>query len=133
MHTEPRIPMARLRAADLPHPDPGVYALYRDGQPIYVGVAEKQSLRDRFWGSHRGRGQSMTGSALRRNVAEHLGIAPAGDIKDGEYRPTLQDAARVVAYIDGCEVAWITCLNPAAAHRLEADMKREYLPPLTKR
>lgn len=133
MNARPRIPMDELRATDLPHPDPGVYALYRDGHPVYVGLAEKQSLRGRLWGNHRGRGTSMTGSALRRNVAEHLDIATAADIKSRRYRPGTEDAARVVRWIDGCEVAWISCVTPEGARRLEADLKAEHKPPLTKR
>ncbi len=133
MHARPRIPMASLKADDLPGESPGVYALYRDGVPMYVGLAENQSIRGRFWGSHRGRGVSMTGSALRRNVAEHLGIATARSIKKGDYGPTLDDARRVVEWIDDCEATWIECATPRAAKNLEDDMKAEYKPPLTQR
>ena len=133
MNARPKISIAVLRADDLPDPEPGVYAIYRNGRPMYVGLAEKQSLRGRFWGSHRGRGVSMTGSALRRNVAEHLAIASAADIKARRYAPTPHDAARVVAFIDGCEVAWIACATPAEARLLETRIKAEWMPPLTKR
>ncbi len=133
MNARPRIPMASLRPDHLPDDAPGVYALYRDGDPMYVGLAEKQSLRGRFWGSHRGRGVSMTGSALRRNVAERLGIASARAIKKREYRPTTEDARRVVDWIDGCEVAWIACATPKDAKDLERDMKDEAKPLLTQR
>jgi len=125
--------MRALRAEDLPHPEPGVYALYRHGKPMYVGLAEKQSLRDRVWGSHRSRGVSMTGSALRRNITEHLGIATAAAIKKRPYPPTWADAARVVAWIDACQVTWIPCASSQEAHSLERDMKAEWMPPLTKR
>ena len=128
MHRQPRIAMAVLKAADIPHDSPGVYALYRNGQPVYVGVAERQSLRKRLWGSHRGRGVSMTGSALRRNVAADLGIASATAIKKSEYKPTPEDARRVVEWIDGCEVTWIACASPNEAADLERDMKREFRP-----
>ncbi len=133
LDARPRLPMASLRADDLPGDAPGVYALYRDGTPVYVGLAERQSLRGRFWGSHRGRGVSMTGSALRRNVAEHLGISTAREIRKGEHRPTPEDARRVVGWIDGCEVAWIACASPREANHLERDMKAEFKPPLTQR
>lgn len=131
MNARPRIPMASLKADDLPDDAPGVYALFRDGKPMYVGLAEKQSLRGRFWGSHRGRGVSMTGSALRRNVAEHLDISTARAIKKREYRPKPEDARQVVEWIDGCEVAWIACATPKEAKNLERDMKAEARPPLT--
>jgi hypothetical protein len=75
----------------------------------------------------------MTGSALRRNVAEHLGIALAATIKKRQYSPTIEDAARVTAWIDGCEIAWAECGSPTQAEDLERDMKREWRPPLTKR
>jgi hypothetical protein len=133
MNARPRMPMTSLRADDLPADAPGVYALYRDGEPAYVGLAEKQSLRRRFWGSHRGRGVSMTGSALRRNVAERLGIASARSIKKRDYRPTPEDARRVVEWIDGCEVAWIACATPDDAKALERGMKDEAKPSLTQR
>jgi hypothetical protein len=97
--------MAALQADDLPGESPRVYALYRDGAPMHVGLAEKQSLRGRFWGSHPSRGVLMTGSALRR----------------------------IVEWIDGCEVAWIASPTPRAAKDLERDMKAEYKPPLTRR
>ena len=62
--------MATLTAGDLPV-GPGVYALYGDGDRMYIGKAD--SLRDRVWKNHSGRGQLMTTSAMRRNIAEHLG------------------------------------------------------------
>jgi len=119
-----------LRRRDVPT-TPGVYALYRNGDAQYVGKAS--SLRTRFWGKHMGRGASMTGSALRRNVTDLLGIASAADIKARRYLPTADDAARVVAWIRACEVAWIETPTPADALDLEDAMKAEKLPPLTKR
>lgn len=133
MNAQPRIAMSELRAEQLPGAQSGVYALYRDGVPVYVGVAAKQSLRGRVWGSHRGRGRSMTGSALRRNVAEYLGIAPAQAIKARGYIPTASDAARVVAWLDECEIGWVTCRSSNDATDLESAMKVEWMPNLTKR
>lgn len=131
MTGQTRAEMASLSASDLPE-TPGVYAFFRDGAPVYVGEA-KQTLRSRVWGNHRSRGVSMTNSAFRRNVAEHLDIASAPDLKAKRYLPTPDDAARVVAWIDGCEIAWIVCDSGAAAHQLEAELKAEFRPPLTKR
>jgi len=54
--------MSSLRKEDVPL-DPGVYALYRSGKPMYVGKAQK--LQDRGWGDHSGRGLRMGGSAMR--------------------------------------------------------------------
>ncbi len=75
----------------------------------------------------------MGTSAMRRNVAEHLGIATAKDIKDGIYKVTEAEASRVRRWLDGCEIVWRECETEAAAKRLETAMKAEYLPPLTKR
>jgi hypothetical protein len=76
-------------------------------------------------------GVAMTNSALRRNVAEHLGIASANDIKTG--RPvTRPEADRVNAWLDECEASWLVADDEAAAIALEGQFKREWLPPLTK-
>ena len=75
----------------------------------------------------------MTNSAFRRNVAEHLGIASANDIAERKYVPTSEDVSRVNEWIESCEVAWIICPTHEEAVALETAMKREWLPPLTKR
>jgi hypothetical protein len=109
----------------------GVYALYRGDKPQYIGKAK--CLQSRVWKNHGGRGLGMETSAMRRNVAERLGIAEAKDIKAGRHRITAKEAARVRAWLDGCEMTWRECSDEAAAKALETAMKREYLPPLTKR
>ena len=75
----------------------------------------------------------MTSSALRRNIAEYLGFAAANEIKTRAYQCTTEEVAAVRAWLDGCEIAWITCKTKQAASELEDDFKREYKPPLTKR
>lgn len=122
--------MSSLEKEDIPL-DPGVYALYRSGKPMYVGKAK--SLQGRIWKNHSGRGLGMGTSAMRRNVAEHLGIATANDIKKELYRVGAEEAGRVRAWLDRCEIAWRKCPTEAAAVKLEKAMKAEYLPPLTKR
>ena len=124
-----RRPVASLLAGDIPGV-PGVYALYREGKPVYVGKAT--SLQSRLWKSHLRKGASMTNSAMRRNVAAFLGIASAADIKARRYRPTADDAARVSAWIGACELAWLECESAAAALALETALKLETKPPLTK-
>lgn len=109
---------------------PGVYALYREGDAVYVGKAT--SLQSRLWGNHFRKGVSMTNSALRRNVAQHLAIAAAADIKARRYQPTAADALRVSDWIRECDVAWIDCDTEAAAVVLEGALKLERKPPLTK-
>jgi hypothetical protein len=130
MDSQPRHSMRELNAGDLPTAA-GVYALYRGGARVYVGKAE--SLRDRVWKHHSARGAVMTSSAMRRNVAEHLGIATAADIKARRRRPTPEEAVQVREWLDRCEIAWRECPDELAAVALETAMKNEYLPPLTKR
>jgi hypothetical protein len=128
MRARPRHRLAALGGDALPT-STGVYALWRDDAPVYVGKA--RSLSSRLGKAHRGRGVSMTNSALRRNVAEHLGIATANDIKTG--RPvTHAEADRVNDWLDGCEASWLPADDEAAALELEKAFKREWLPPLTK-
>lgn len=130
MDSQPRRGMEDLTAHDIPR-SPGIYALYRGGTRFYVGKAN--SLRDRVWKAHSGRGAVMTGSALRRNIAEHLGISSAADIKARRYQPTPEEVAAVRDWLDKCEIAWIECGSPAEAESLERLLKREFQPPLTKR
>jgi hypothetical protein len=130
MDEQSRRSMRTLAASDLPE-TPGVYALYRDGERMYVGKAE--CLRDRVWKNHSRRGAVMTGSAMRRNVAEHLGIATSADIKARRYQPTPREVQAVRDWLDGCDIAWVECSSKAEAKTLEDDFKGEYKPPLTKR
>lgn len=129
MDARPRREAASLTQADIPS-SPGVYALYRDGEAVYVGKAT--ILRSRLWNNHLRKGVSMTNSALRRNVAEFLGLASAADIKAGRYSPTALDARRVSEWIGEAEVAWIECDSVADAVLLEGALKAERKPPLTK-
>jgi hypothetical protein len=121
--------MATLRKDDIPL-SPGVYSVYRRDKRMYVGKAKR--LQDRVWGNHSGRGLSMSDSALRRNVAEHLRIANANDIKKGRHHITVKEERRVRDWLDGCDIAWRECADHAAAEDLEAAMKAEHMPPLTK-
>ena len=108
----------------------GVYAFYRQKEPVYVGKGS--SLRQRIWKNHCGRGAVLTGSALRRNIAEHLRIASSADIKARRYQPTPDEVSAVRDWLVSCEVAWIECESEEAAEQLEAKFKAEYMPPLTK-
>lgn len=121
--------MATLRKEDVPL-SPGVYAVYRRGKRMYVGKAK--CLQDRVWNNHSERGLTMGDSALRRNVAEHLRIAKANDIKKKLHRITEKEERRVRDWLDGCEIAWRECGDHAAAEDLETAMKAEHKPPLTK-
>ena len=129
MHRRKMRSMASLQKDDIPL-SAGVYAVYRRGKGMYVGKAK--CLQDRVWRNHSGRGLRMGDSALRRNVAEHLRIAKADDIKKGLHRITPEQGKRVRDWLDGCEIAWRECADQAAAKDLETAMKAEHKPPLTK-
>ena len=60
MDGRPQMSMASVAAEEIPV-SPGVYALYRGRTRMYVGKAD--SLRNRIWKNHSGRGAVMTGSA----------------------------------------------------------------------
>ncbi len=130
MDRQPRRALKTLTRPDVPS-EPGVYAVYRRGRAMYVGKAS--SLKSRFWGQHMSRNRNMTKSALRRNVAAHVGIATAADIKAGRYHPSGAELDRIAAWIRGCDVAWLTCETTEQATDLESDMKNEWTPPLTRR
>jgi hypothetical protein len=51
----------------------------------------------------------MTGSALQRDVAEHLGIASSADIKARCYGRRLRTRGELLPGWDECPVAWIVC------------------------
>lgn len=128
MSSRPRHRCGELTQADLPTA-PGAYAFYRDGEAVYVGKAA--NLQARLWTNHLRRGASMTNSALRRNVANELGIARAADIKARRYTTTAADAARVSEWLGACELSWLECGSESEAAQLEAALKRELKPRLT--
>ena len=121
----------RDRKAVCALPDkPGIYAVYQEGKPIYVGKAK--SIHSRVSQNHCGQGKVMTGSAFRRNVAEYLGIAKAAAIKNRSFMPQPEQVATVNEWIKGCELRCIVCNTESDALQLEKDFKREWMPPLTK-
>lgn len=130
MDSRPRISMRDLEASDLPEA-PGVYALYRINERWYVGKAT--SLRSRVSGNHSGRGRNLGSSAMRRNIAEHLGFGTPARIKDGTRRLSQDELAAVRGWLDECDIAWVETTTVAAAVDLEAAMKTEARPRLTKR
>jgi hypothetical protein len=130
MNARPRHQARSLKRSDVPS-EPGVYAWYRRGRPVYVGKAD--SLIDRAWGSHMGQSRSLGRSAFRRNVAERLGFGDPTSIKAKRERLSDQQLAAVRTWIEGCSLGWIECDSIADAAALETRMKIEHLPPLTKR
>jgi hypothetical protein len=85
------------------------------------------------WGNHLGQSVGLTGSAFRRSVAERLGFGSAALIKTREVWLTDAQRANVRAWILGCEVSWLVCATDAEALLLEASLKLEHKPHLTKR
>jgi len=133
MNARPRKRARDISGSDVPTA-PGVYAWYRAGVPVYVGRAiGQEGLRGRVWKDHLQTGDDLSRSSFRRNVCEHLGVAPTSRTR---LRPTVMTAADVVPvneWISGCEVAWITCASDDEARALEDDIKMECRPLLTKR
>ena len=111
MKLKARRAVAALREEAVPS-GPGVYAWYEDGSPIYVGKAE--DLRDRIWRRHLRKGTSMKTSALRRNMAEDLGIAPAEEIRRGRGL-TREQVAAVNSRLRGCSIACRLCNHGSAS------------------
>jgi hypothetical protein len=130
MDAQPRHDARTLTRAAVP-PQRGVYAWYRERSPVYVGkAAGREGLRQRLWSAHMStRVKAIRKSAFRRNVAQHLAISTANEIKTGRYVPTESEIDAVNAWIRGCRVAWIVTEDAVS---LEDAMKREWMPPLTK-
>lgn len=112
---------------------PGVYVWYREDATIHVGsAADADGLRGPIL-KHLSTGPDLSRSTLRRYVCEHLGIASA---RSTRRPPTLLSAAEIGeinAWLENSTVAWIECDSNQLAKRLEADLKEEWLPLLTKR
>lgn len=131
MHRQPRVSASTITRADIPT-SPGVYAWFRDGEPVYVGRAKATGgLRKRLAGNHLKLGPDLSKSAFRRNVCESIGVA---DTAITRFQPLTPDQTETVnAWVRGCEIAWIECSTPDEAADLETDLKNEWKPPLTKR
>ena len=130
LDAQPRHTARELKAGSIPF-SPGVYAWYQGDEAIYVGKANE--LRRRIWRDHLGRSRGMTGSAFRRNVADHLGIASASDIKAGVYKLSDEELSRVREFIEASDAAWLETPTSEEAIALETALKAEWLPPLTRR
>jgi hypothetical protein len=129
MDSATRVAAANLKRDAIPM-SPGVYAWYRGVERWYVGKAA--CLRDRIWGNHLGKGASLSGSALRRNVAEHLDYGDPESTKRGITKLTSEQLDAVRAWLLACDVAWLSCATAAEAVDLEARLKTEFRPQLTK-
>lgn len=133
MNAQPRLAAASLNSKDVPT-GPGVYAWYHDGEAVYSGRAlGGDGLHGRIWKNHLKTGNDLSRSSFRRNVCEHLGIAPTSKTT---VRPTLMTDADVVPvnrWIQECEVAWIECQSAGEAKALEKALQAEWMPPVSRR
>jgi hypothetical protein len=129
----PRHAAGQLSERDVPA-TPGVYAWYREQEPVYSGRATgRKGLRTRIWHEQLKTGSDLSYSSFRRDVCAHLGVAPTVRTK---VRPTVMTAAEIEVvnqWILGCEVAWIECSSPGEAETLEQMLHAEWKPPLTRR
>lgn len=117
-----------------PPTSPGVYAWYRDGEPIYSGRAiGKTGLQGRIWGNHLKVGNDLSRSSFRRNVCDYLGIASTSTTALRPTRMTAEDIAPVNAWIRECSIAWIDFAFDAGAANFERTLHADWMPPLSKR
>ena len=129
----PRHDSARLTRKTVPD-KPGIYAWFRDGEPVYSGVAAgADGLRGRIWKYHLKTGTDLSHSSFRRNVCEHLDIAPTSKTRTRPTWMTAEDVEPVNRWIRGCEVTWLTLGSAAEAKQFERDLHSEWLPPLSKK
>jgi hypothetical protein len=119
---------AKAGQADFLPDTPGVYAFYRSNVRAYVGATG--NLLRRVDKEHLGRSVAMANSALRRNLAEMLGVGDAAAIRERRVRPSTSDVDRVAAWLDKCEIGWQECETEGDALALVAELRREHLPPL---
>ena len=133
MHGRPRRAATGLVRHDVPT-SPGVYAWYRNGEPVYSGRAiGADGLRDRVWSNHLKTGNDLTRSSFRRNVCAYLGIAPTTKTTIRPTVLTANDVEPVNRWIRECEVAWIECASASEAEELERSLHHEWTPPLSRR
>lgn len=132
MHVQPGREVRTFSAATAPA-SPGVYAFYRDGVAMYIGRAVTDGgLRSRLR-THRSTGVDLSHSSFRRNVAEHLGVAPTSITRMRPPQLTEDQVAPINEWIAACTVRWLTAASVDAAKQLEDDIKSELKLPLTKR
>lgn len=133
MDAQERRPARHLTATDVPT-TPGVYAWYRGSGAIYAGRAlGAGGLRGRVWTNHLATGLDLSRSSFRRNVCEHLGIAPTSVTRMRPSVMTSHQVGEVNQWIRDCEVAWIRCGSGPEAKALERALLNEAIPSLSKR
>jgi hypothetical protein len=109
---------------------PGIYVWFRDGEPWYLGVAEV-SLRQRLGRHLRPTPGSVRGTTLKRSVAQLLGIATRAE--SAKRVLTQAEVDRIVAWLQGCELAWWVLPDQGSARAAETVLLGELRPPLNRR
>ena len=133
LNSQPRRAAASITRNDVPT-QPGVYAWYCEGEAVYSGRAlGAGGLRGRIWGNHLKTDDDLSHSSFRRNVCEHLGIAPTNTTRIRPTAMTPDDVEPVNRWIRQCEVAWIECQSACEAEAFEKALHKEWMPPLSRR
>ena len=126
----PTIPVRELARAQVPD-EPGVYLWRHQGQAVYVGMATR--LRGRTLSKHLGRGLSLAGSSLRRNVCGLLfGIPPSVTSNPNRQKVTAEQAAAIGDWLRSCDLSWQECSTVDADDQLERRLRREFMPSLNR-
>jgi len=112
-------PMAGLDSTCVPA-SPGVYVLYRNGNPVYIG--RSVNLRATLAQAQARTGPSAV-SPLRRSAAEFLGIATARAIQSGRFKPTTDDHDAITQWVRSCSVAWRECASESDVTQLETRLR----------
>jgi hypothetical protein len=128
MNATNRSPAETITRPSIPDA-PGVYAWYREGEPVYAGKAK--NLKTRLW-THLATTPDLSRSAFRRNVCEHLGIADTSITKQRPTRMKATDVEPVNTWIRQCEIGWIELATPGDAVSVEARLLAEWSPPLNR-
>lgn len=121
-----RLPMTRDAAGFL-HDGPTAYAVYKDGERRYVGFTK--DLVRRVTEEHL-RKSAVKTSALRRNLAEHLGFAPADKLRKGEIELDGDQVRKVDQWLRECEIGWLECDTEGEARELAERLKAQFNPPI---
>ena len=117
----PRQAVAELDRDGVPA-RPGVFVVYRDDHPVYIGksanlhVTIAQALSSQ---------PTATVPPLRRAVAGFLGIAHAQAIAAGRFRPTPEDQQRITRWLHAASLVWQACASESAAVDLERRLQVE--------
>lgn len=124
-----RHPVAELDAPGCFPRAPGVYVWFRDGEPCYLGVAQR-SLRTRLGTHLRPTPGSVRGTTLKRTVAELLGIATRAEAR--QRRLDQDEVDRIVEWMLGCELVWFAIPEDGKARATEKRLLSELRPRLNR-